>query len=290
MLLVNTHSRRGQELFKSASERLRELKVPLKDSVEFDDFPNLLKRAKEEVDKGTPLLLVGGGDGSVNAMANVTAGTQTALGILPFGTGNAFARDLGILDVEQACEAIANGRVARVDIGSANEKAFVNVATVGLTTEIAKSLQESLKRKYGRFVYVYAVLTALRHIKPFHVNLETDNGQIDFMTLQVVVGNGRYHAGPFKVAPDAGITTGKLSVYALESASKAALLKLAIHLPRGDHVTLPEVHSESILRGVLSTTPVKTSIVDGEPGPKTPINFCVHPHGLKVIVPEDFTG
>ncbi len=251
----------------------------------------MIEDAKKVVKEKVPVLIAGGGDGTFNVLSDILVGSETALGILPLGTGNAFARDLGIApDLQQAIDVIATGKIVPVDIGVVNGRHFLNVATVGLTVAIAASLQESLKRKYGRVVYLYAVARAYRHIKPFEATLKTENGEITFPTLQVVIGNGRYHAGPFKLAPDAGITTGHLSLYALESSNKAALIKLGLHLTKGDQGALPEVHSEQTLGGTLTCKPIKNSILDGERGPQTPLKFETKHDALKVIVPAEFGG
>ena len=291
MLIVNTHSRRGREMFEEAKSTLAKAGISLISAIECGKMPRMLSEARKAVRDKVPVLIVGGGDGTFNALAEILVGTETALGVLPLGTGNSFARDLGIqANLSTACEVICSGKIADVDVGLANGHHFLNVATVGLTTSIASALQESLKRRYGRIVYVYAIIRAYRHIRPFEATLQTENGSICFPTLQVVIGNGRYHAGPFKVAPDAGITTGRFSVYALESTHKSSLLKLALHLTSGNHITLPEVHSESTVGGKLICSPVRHVTLDGEIGPKTPLKFEIKPNAMRVIVPNEFAG
>ncbi len=291
VLLVNTHSRTGKACFREASSALAELGIELVRAVECDRFPTMVEEAHRAVKEQVPVLIGGGGDGTVNALANIVIGSKTALGVLPLGTGNAFARDLGIpFEVKAACEALTGGKRVAVDVGEANAKLFLNVASIGLTGGIVRSLTESLKRKYGRAAYVYAVVRAIRQIQPFRVELKTENGKTSFESLQVVIGNGRYHAGPFPIAPNAGITTRKLSLYALESASKVSLLKLALHLPGGDHVLLPEIHSEATVGGHLVTVPPRRGIFDGELGPPTPFHFSVKPRSLEVIAPQEFEG
>ena len=175
------------------------------------------------------------------------------LGVLPLGTGNAFARDLSIAsDVEIACDVIARGQASLIDLGIANEQYFVNVATVGLTTLIAKELNNEAKKRYGKFVYLFAITRALMRVRPFRVTLETAEETRTVETLQVVIGNGRFHAGPFPLAPDATITDGKLTVYALANASKWTLLRYALNLPGGHHVESARTWTPSRLRGELS--------------------------------------
>jgi YegS/Rv2252/BmrU family lipid kinase len=249
----------------------------------------LLAAARLAIAEKTPIVAVGGGDGTLSAVAGLLAGTSTALGVIPLGTGNAFARDLGIPpDLARSAEVIATGRTAMVDIGSANGDPFVNVATIGLTTRIAQALAEGPKHRFGRLVYFGAVLKAVHSVKPFHAELKTENGLESFETLLVVIGNGKFHAGPFRVGPGAGLTTGKFRLYALESASKGALLKLAFRLPSGTQGALAEVHSEETVGGTLTADPPRKVTLDGEIRQATPLEFKVHPGVLRVLVPEGF--
>src|SRR5262249_46538641 len=158
----------------------------------------------------------------------------STLGVLPLGTGNQFARDLCIpADVESACRIISAGHSARVDVGTKGDDYFLNVATVGLSTRGAEDLTTRAKRKWGRVGYVFALIQALRRVRPFTATLTTDQGTRSFRTLQVVIGNGKFHAGPFPLAPEARITDGKLVAYVLSDISRWGLLRYALSLPGG---------------------------------------------------------
>jgi YegS/Rv2252/BmrU family lipid kinase len=249
----------------------------------------MLAIVRKAVANEVPVVIAGGGDGTLSAVANILIGTGSALGVLPLGTGNAFARDLGIpIDAAAACEVVSSGKIACLDVGIANGSCFLNVATVGLSTAIAASLREPSKRRFGRVVYAFAVARAFVHIRPFRATLKTENGTHTFQSLQIVIGNGRYHAGPFRVAPDASLTTGKLSLYALDSAKKSSLIRLALHLPSASHVVLPEVHSEAASSGELTTEPRRRVTLDGEIGLYTPLRFEVRPGALRTVVPFEF--
>ena len=288
-LFVNGHSRRGREWYESAKEKLDQLGVPLKRAELVRQPSQLPGMVSAAISAGTDLIIVGGGDGTLSAAAQKLAGTNTILGLLPFGTGNEFARDLTIrTDVQAACETIAAGRVQKIDVGTINDQVFINVATVGLSTLIAKELTEDAKRAYGRFVYVFALLRALRRIRPFQVTLESVDGTQCIEALQVVIGNGKYHAGPFPIAPNASITDGKLIVYAVGGTNKWELLRFAARLPGGQHVRLPEVTDLCVSAGTLKTSPPQQITIDGEVGGSTPVRFGIRPGALRVLVPVDF--
>ncbi|RYG27130.1 lipid kinase [bacterium] len=291
VLLVNTKSRRGQEWFEQAKVVLGQKGIQLEAAKSFKTIDKLLAEAKTAIDRNVPLLIAGGGDGTFNALADLYVDHQTVMGVLPLGTGNSFARDLGIpADLETACDVIANGKVVHVDLGWANGTHFVNVATVGLTTKIAQGLTVPMKRKFGRFVYAIVLTQALKKIKPFRAKLTTEFGTHEFETLQVVVGNGRFHAGPFPLSPDATITEGRLSLYALRKASKLELLKMALLMPFGRQGSLAGVHQEECTRGRLETFPPMAVTVDGEVCPTTPLEFRIAPKALRVVAPQEFAG
>jgi YegS/Rv2252/BmrU family lipid kinase len=218
-------------------------------------------------------------------------GSDSVMGVLPLGTGNAFARDLGIpSDVEGACRVLLEGIPRQIDLGIACDRHFVNVATVGLTTLIAEELRDEQKRRFGRFVYALAAIRALARLRPFHAVLRTPDGVEEFETMQIVFGSGRFHAGPFPVTPDAEITDRFLHGYALKTTSKGALLKMAIRLWGARHVQLPEVESFRLKRATLETTPRERVVIDGEIVGHTPTELSIDPAAIRVMAAKDFPG
>jgi len=284
VLLVNRKARRGREWYELAERELRANGIELAFSRAFKSIRELEGFTSEALEAKIPMIVAGGGDGTFSALSDAVLGKDVVVGVLPLGTGNAFARDLGIpTNVAEACRIIAEGHVRPVDIGRLDHTTFVNVATVGLTTEIAESLTPEAKRRFGRMVYAYAVLRALMRVKPFRVRIETENGTREFETLQVVIGNGRYHAGPFPLSPEASISEGKLSLYALQTTSKSAFIRLARHLPAGRQGQLPDVHAEETIGGRIIAWPSQPVTVDGEICARTESRFEVIPGALRVV-------
>lgn len=245
--------------------------------------------ARAALKSDTPLIVIGGGDGTINAMSHVFADSDKTLGILPLGTGNAFARDLGIqTSVEHACSVIVHGKTSPVDMGLANGRPFLNVATVGLSTLIAMGLRPGLKRMLGPMAYLMPAFNALRIVRPFEVHLQGPGVDDHFESMQVVIGNGRFHAGRLPLGPGAGLTTGELVVYGLASRNRAAFARLALNLWSGRHVDLDEVRYYRMTEGTLATTPSRSVTVDGERLLRTPIEFRVDSGALNVRVPLEF--
>lgn len=288
VLLVNTESRRGAECFGSALACFAAHGANVERAVRTADVSKLVEAARLAVERGETLIAVGGGDGTLGAVVEPIIGSDSTLAVLPLGTGNALARDLGIpAEIPAACEIAINGRAVKMSVGRVSGRVFVNVATVGLSSRIAQHLTNPMKRRFGRLVYAAALAKAYREISPFRAVLETENGVEQFDSLQVVIGNGRFHAGPFPVLPDASILERKLSVYAIETRTKAELLKFALFLPGGRHVLLNEVHSQHCLGGKLATKPAVRVTVDGEVTDRTPVEFQVDPRGLRVMAAAD---
>ncbi|CAN5508375.1 lipid kinase YegS [soil metagenome] len=289
VLLVNNKSRRGKEWYSQCDKYLRDFGFELEESREFRRVDQLIRHTKNAIGRKVPTIIAGGGDGTFSAIAKLFENSESTLGVLPLGTGNAFARDLGIAtDPETACRVVAEGKRVKVDLGVGAGDVFLNVATMGLTTLVADSLTNDAKRRLGMFVYAAALFNGIRKAKPFLLTLETENDTDEFETLQLVIGNGRYHAGPFPLSPGASIVEGKLSLYALQTTNKAAFLKLGLYLPSGRQCHLPEVHYQDTSGGIATTTPSVRVTIDGEISANTPFKFGIRPGCLPVMVPQSF--
>lgn len=288
-LICNSQSRRGREWYPAARDKLLSEGFDLAISENLRDPGRVRGLAERAVREGIPLVIIGGGDGTMSGAVGVLRKTEATMGVLPMGTGNAFARDLGIpSDIDGACRVLIEGVPRQVDLGLAGGRNFVNVATVGLSTRIAEELTDEAKKRFGRFVYAFAVMRALPTLRPFRATLSKPDGSEIFETLQVVFGSGRLHAGPFPLTPDAEITDHMLNGYAVKSASKGALLKYAFGLLVGRHVDLPEVQQFALKEATLSTVPAQRVVIDGEVGKRTPLDLRIDPAAVRVMVSPDF--
>jgi diacylglycerol kinase (ATP) len=289
VLIVNSRSRRGKLWFEASKTTLESMGIDLLSAATFRTMPELVAEVTRSIEAGVPLVVIGGGDGTFSAVARLFAHRKTVMGVLPLGTGNAFARDLGVPgDLSEACEVIASGKVSEVDLGTIGDRSFLNIATVGLSTMIAQELTQESKRRFGKAVYGVALLRALLRVRPFVARLESTEGVLEFETLQLVIGNGRFHAGPFPISPDASLLDGRLHIYALATRSRSAFFRLALHLRSGRQGDLPEVHALSTGSGRLDTSPPQQVTVDGEVCLRTPVSFRVSPGALHVITPQGF--
>jgi YegS/Rv2252/BmrU family lipid kinase len=289
LLLINPRARRGAERVPEIAERLRALGPAL--VVEPTDdptrFPELIHRHAGGID----VVIVAGGDGTINAAVQVLIQARIPLGIIPLGTANNLARTLAIpFDPEGACAVIAAGHRQRIDLGWVNGRYFCTTASLGMSVRITEELSPGAKRRLGPIAYAVAAAKVLRQIHPFHADILREGGARHTRTVQIVVGNGRYYGAALAVAHDATIDDARLDLYSLEVNHWWELLKLAPHLKRGTHVHRPEVEA---LRGtafeIRTRRPMPIDL-DGELGAETPAAFEVVPRALEVLVPAPGTS
>jgi YegS/Rv2252/BmrU family lipid kinase len=234
------------------------------------------------------LVILGGGDGTLNAAAPALIDTGLPMGILPLGTANDLARTLDIpSDLTEAARIIANGHVRRIDLGEVNGIPFFNVASLGLTTTIARELSADMKSRWGTLGYVLATVGAVSRMRPFLAELSIDGKTRAVRSVQIAVGNGRYYGGGLTVAETAAIDDGRLDVYSLES---ERLWKLALVYPafrKGRQGLWNEVRTASCAEVEITTRRPRPINTDGEITTKTPARFRVLPRAISVLAPAE---
>lgn len=250
--------------------------------------PELLDALRAAVEGEPDLLVVGGGDGSIGCAAEMVAHTRTVLGVLPLGTANDFARTLGIPShLVAAVETLTSGRVVDVDLGRVDGRAYLNVASVGLSVAVTQRLTPGLKRRLGRFAYPAATLAAYRSHRPFAARLELDDGTALELAdlMQVAIGNGRHYGGGLTVAPNASIDDHLLDVYAVEQGRLRDHVSVARLLRTGHLVDHERVHHVSTRSLRLVTDEPLPVNLDGEIAATTTATFEVDRNALHVVVP-----
>jgi YegS/Rv2252/BmrU family lipid kinase len=232
-------------------------------------------------------IVIGGGDGTLNAAARGLMKTQLPFGILPLGTANDLARTLGIPpDLEQAADIIAAGRERTIDVGSVNGHPFFNVASMGLSATLARRLTRETKRRWGRFAYAISAMRVLASARPFTAWISNEDERIRVKSLQIAVGNGRHYGGGAVVEETAAIDDGRLDLYSLEFDT---LIELALMLPAfrdGSYGAWSEVRTRKGVAFDIETRHVRPINADGEIITQTPARFEVHRNAVTVYVPE----
>lgn len=252
------------------------------------DMIEAIRDARDRVDA----VVVAGGDGTMNAAAPAIIETHLPLGVLPAGTANDLARTLGLpVDLAAAADVIAAGGVTPIDLGEVNGHPFFNVASLGLSAELARRLSGEDKRRFGRLSYALAALRTLVAARPFHAEITEEGGaHVRVKTLQIAVGNGRYYGGGMAVTDDALIDDGHLDLYSLEM---KAVWKLALMLPSfraGRHGLWREVRTARGTRFRVRTRKHRPVNTDGELVTFTPAEFRILPRAVRVFVPMTAPG
>jgi len=252
-----------------------------------DDLRGLTRRLL----KNRPTALVAaGGDGTVSALADVLRGGETPLGIVPAGTMNHFAKDLGIpLEPQAAARAIVQGRRRAVDVAEVNGACFINNASLGLYPGIVKerTRQQRRLRRSKRAAMLWASLAVLDRPPLLDLQLELDGKRQDCRAPFVFVGNNDYVMEGFDIGRREALDCGVLSVYTTKSCSAGGLLALFLHavarrLRQAEDFTEASVTS---LR-VQSRRSKLMVATDGEVRVMaTPLEFRIRPRALQVLVP-----
>ena len=248
-------------------------------------------RCRAIAERGDGLLVVGGGDGTISAAASALVGTQTKLGILPLGTLNHFARDLGIpTDLDEAAQLIARGHVRRVDVGEMNGRIFINNSAIGLypLMVVDRDLQ---RRRLGRSKRVAMLVASLRTLIRFNhhrltltVN-EDRTGRVD--TPLLFVGNNEYRTDIGAAGTREKLDGGELCVFVMRKKTRRGMIAASIRalfnrVRPGDMVRLDDVERLQVAshRSQLAVS-LDGEVVRAEP----PLDYKIRKQALLVIAP-----
>ena len=232
----------------------------------------------------------GGGDGTIGTVAAGLVGSETALGVLPLGTLNHFAKDLKVpLDPDEAARTIATGRIRMVDLGEVNGRIFVNNSSLGLYPSVVRGRDREQRLGRSKWVaFFWAALAVLKRYPTLTIRMACDDGQtVTRRTPLVFIGNNRYEMSGLKIGSRPRLEAGMLSIYLLHHQRAVSLLRMGLEavfgrLRRGvgfDYVSAHTVRIDVRRRKVHVAT-------DGEVSTAIPpLHYRIHPRALRVIVP-----
>ncbi|MEF9932606.1 MAG: YegS/Rv2252/BmrU family lipid kinase [Cetobacterium sp.] len=254
---------------------------PFRISFEFD-----INETISEMDDTYHHILISGGDGTINQVINSmkNKGLDLPIAILPTGTANDFATLLEIdSDIEKAVEKILTGEFKKIDLGKANEKYFVNVFSCGLFTEVSQKTPSVLKNTFGKLAYYLNGIKEIPHFKKINIKVETDSIAFSTSALVFFVFNGK-SAGSLKIAYKSKADDGMLDVIIFKNDGLAATFSSVFRFLREEHLDYPEgvVHFKTNRVKFTVLDDINTDI-DGEPGPKYPVEIECIQGGLKIL-------
>ncbi|QNP45236.1 diacylglycerol kinase family lipid kinase [Sphingomonas sediminicola] len=262
----------------------------IKGRVELLDGAAIAEQAKKAAEAVTELIVVGGGDGTISAAAGALAGTETSLGILPLGTLNHFARDLGIpMKLDEAAKVIAAGQTRVVDVAEVNGRTFINNSAIGLypLMVIDRDLQQQRLGRSKRFAMVVAALRTLARFHHNRLTLTVNDEQARLDTPLLFVGNNDYRIDIGAPGHRGSLQDGKLCVLVMRKKTRRGLIAASIRalLNRTRPDDMVRLDDVARLRVASRRTHLPIS-VDGEVTALTsPLDYKVRKRALKVIAP-----
>lgn len=274
------------------------------------------RMAEEAAREGARIVAAMGGDGMVGMVGSSLVGTGAALGVIPVGTGNDFARMIG-LNRKKPVEAVkllagdprivpidavrvsgtstgaegslgsgGSGGSEGSDAGSDVAAHFINVAGAGFDSDVTETANRMKSRVQGTAKYVAAVIKTLRVFTPAQFEVTVDGESRSLSGMLIAVGNGRSYGGGMNVCPDASLTDGALEVCVVGGMSKGAFLRAFPRVFRGTHVDHPKVTMMRGARVELAADRPFNVYADGERSVPLPAVFEVLPKALEVAVPQ----
>ncbi len=254
----------------------------------------ILEAAQSAVSEGVEVIVAGGGDGTINAVASALIGTDIALGVLPLGTLNHFAKDLHIpLDLDEAVSNIGGRNTIQVDAGDVNGRVFVNNSSLGLYPDTVLD-REKQQRRLGRGkwpAFVWATLMTFRRYPFLNVIICLNKEEHKRRTPFIFIGNNEYSMEGFDIGGRDHLDAGQLSLYVTHHTGRMGLLLLAFRALVGRLQEAKDFDAVAAKEVLIDTRRKRLRVaIDGEVTVmETPLRYRICPGALKVIVNEVFT-
>ena len=230
-------------------------------------------------------VLIAGGDGTIDKVVNAMAkaGVSAPIGILPVGTANDFGKFLGMpADIIKACRQILSSEVTSVDLGSINDKYFVNVASTGLFTDVSQKTDVNLKNTIGKLAYYLKGLEELPNFRKLQIKIKSKEMEYEGHMYFMLVFNGQT-AGNFKLATRASADDGLLDVIIFKAIPIIELIPLFVKVLKGEHLDSDNVIYFKTNNIYIESNEDILTDIDGEKGPDFPLNIKCIKGGIKVL-------
>lgn len=247
---------------------------------------HLMELGRRAADLGADRVVACGGDGTVNMVIRHLDLSRATLGILPLGSGDDFAKTLGIpTKLEAACETLLGGRVREIDVALANGIRYVCVAGFGFDSDVNRHANQSRSRLRGTPLYLYSIFRVLQKFEPRRIRFQENGQPKDVEIMFAVVGNSpRYGAG-IHIAPTAVPDDGLLDLCLVGKCSKLELIRTLPLAYSGKHTRRPFVMTRQATEFHFDTAVPMDVYADGEPVTVTPLTVRLAPEKLQVVVP-----
>lgn len=251
--------------------------------VSYNDEKKEILREIEKYDH----LLISGGDGTINSYINFLkkSNIDIPIGILPLGTANDFAKNLGLTqDIEKTCEQIINSTPKKVDIGKINDLYFLNIASIGIFSNISQTTDRELIKKIGKLAYIFNGIKELSKMKKERLMIESEEYTAVSDVLAVLILNGKT-AGNFEIAYNSKIDDGYFDVIVVKENILSNISELGAHLNKKTYLDDNSIALKYFKTKKLKITGVNdlATDIDGELGPSLPIVVECIEGGIKLL-------
>jgi diacylglycerol kinase (ATP) len=241
--------------------------------------------ARRAVEEGFARIVAAGGDGTVSQVANGLAGSNAILGVLPMGSVNVFAMELGLPlhNLQRCWDIIEDTNLRLVDMPSANEKYFVQLAGVGLDAQVVKETSLAFKRSFGPLSYlISAAQIAAR--QPPKLRIESEHTSVEEGSF-VLVGNGRLYGGPFPFFKQAVIDDGLFDVVVFKRLGYLEIMRYLQDVVFSADIKVPEIEYFQTRQLRITSEQDVPLELDGELAGNCPVDFRIRKRALRVLAP-----
>ncbi len=244
------------------------------------------KLARQAVREHTDRLIVCGGDGTIGEVLPALAGSQTALGLLPFGTANDLARALAVpRKIDAAVHCLLKGQPRPIDLGQVGNRFFATVAAFGFDAEISERMANGQVPLSGTAGYLIETWRHTARYKAPRVRLRGDFGEIEQEVLQVSIANTRSYGGGLQIAPGADPTDGLFDIVIIDNVPRWTILSVLPRLFTGQHIAHPAVRVERTAKIEIHTEHKRVVHADGEHLGESPLSIEICPKALNIVLP-----
>jgi lipid kinase YegS len=245
-----------------------------------------ITHARDAAAESPDAVLALGGDGTVNEVLNGLDGYDVPLGIVPFGTANDFARQVGIpLDPEHALDVILGCKPTRIDTAELNGRRFLNVSTGGVGAEATAETPDEAKAQLGFVAYAITGVRKLAELEPRRARFTAPGLSLDAEFLLFAVGNARATGAGTLITPEARLDDGLLDLCIVESMPRAEFARLLFRIKAGEHLSHPGVRYVQVPEVRIESDTTISVNVDGEPADAARLHYRARVGDLRIFVP-----
>ena len=237
-------------------------------------------------ENGFDRIIAVGGDGTINEVVNGIVGSEAVLGVIPGGSGNDFIRSISEpKKLEQYILDAIYGTAKRIDLGKCNDRYFINMASIGLDTQVVIGTQKTKKYFSGRLAYLTSALFTIFSYKGWDLNIEIDGDKFQTKTLLTAIANGKFYGGGVMPTPDAKLDDGYFDICHVQHMPKRRIFRVLPKYLKSKHKDIKEVQlvkGKEIL--ITSNSPFPLNL-DGEVSITSKAHFKLIANSIDIIAP-----